>query len=170
MKPPRQARERTLNAAPDRRSEHAIDMNAFIPALLTNLAQKITTSASAAYRPQFGVGITEWRIMALLAAEPWTAPVKICEATGLDKAAVSRSLRELVEAGLAESLEDGASQRRLPFALTGRGLAVHDRIVAFAREREEHMLKGFSASERAQFAGFVARMHRQIDALAGEER
>ena len=144
-------------------------MNAFIPAMLTNLAQKITTSASAAYRPQFGVGITEWRIMALLAAEPWTAPVRVCEATGLDKAAVSRSLRELVEAGLAESLEDGASQRRLPFALTAEGLAVHDRIVAFARERQERMLKEFTPAERAQFAAFVARMQREVDAIAADK-
>lgn len=153
----------------ERRSALAIDMNVFIPSAITNLAQRIASSATAAYLPRWGVGITDWRILALLAAAPWTAPVEIGEATGLDKAAVSRSLRELVEAGLAESLEDGASQRRLPFALTGRGLAVHDRIVAFAREREERMLKGFSPPERAQFADFIARMQRQVDAIGSEE-
>jgi DNA-binding MarR family transcriptional regulator len=168
MRAPRQTRADTLKASPDRRSAHAIDMNAFMPAMLTNLAQKITTSASAAYRPKFGVGITEWRIIALLGAEPWTAPVQICEATGLDKAAVSRSLRELVEADLVEMQADGLAQRRLPFALTAKGIAIHNQIVAYALEREERMLADFSIEERALFRAFVGRMQQSVDEIVNE--
>ena len=62
----------------DRRSALAMDMDAFVPAALTNLAQKITASASATYRPRFGVGITDWRIVALLASEPWIARACWC--------------------------------------------------------------------------------------------
>lgn len=170
MRANRQTRTDTLKSAPDRRSAHAMDMNAFMPAMLTNLAQKITTSASAAYRPQFGVGVTEWRIMALLAAEPWTAPVEICEATGLDKAAVSRSLRELVEADLAEMWEDPSAQRRLPFALTPKGIAVHDKIVAFALAREERMLAEFETEERAMFRHFVIRISQAVEEIVKAER
>ena len=47
----------------DRRSPRALDMNDFVPAVLTNLSQKLSASASALYRPRFGVGITDWRIM-----------------------------------------------------------------------------------------------------------
>ena len=111
---------------PDRRSARALDMENFVPSAITNLAQRITTSASAAYRPRFGVGITDWRVMAMLAAEPWIAPVKICEATGLDKAAVSRSLRDLGKIGLVEARAGEPNQRRLPYALTPAGLKVHD--------------------------------------------
>lgn len=141
-------------------------MDAFIPAALTNLAQKITTTASASYRPRFGVGITDWRIIALLAGEPWIAPVKICEATGLDKAAVSRSLRHLVGAGLVELRGGETSRRRLPLALTAKGLAVHDEIVEVARRREARLLEGFSPEERAQLLDFIARMRRAAEALA----
>lgn len=153
----------------DRRSAQAIDMSSFIPALLTNLAQKITTAASAAYRPLFGVGITDWRIIALLASEPWLPPVKICDATGLDKAAVSRSLRDLAEAGLIETMGDGVAQRRLPVVLTGRGLAIHDEIVVHARERERTLLKGFTAAEREQLRDFIARMQRELGPLEQED-
>jgi DNA-binding MarR family transcriptional regulator len=144
-------------------------MGVFVPAMLTNLAQKITTTASAAYRPQFGVGITDWRIMALLAAEPWIAPVRICEATGLDKAAVSRSLQELMKAGFAETLEDGVAQRRLPVALTPKGLAVHDEIVAYALAREERLLTGFTTEERAQLRALISRLQRAFDAQRAED-
>jgi len=150
---------------PDRRSAHALDMDAFVPAALTNLAQRITSTASASYRPRFGVGITDWRVMAMLAAEPWLAPVKICEATGLDKAAVSRSLRDLAKAGLVEGRAGEPHQRRLPFALTPAGLQVHDQLATVARAREERLLRGFSAKERALLAEFIARMRREVEGL-----
>ncbi|MGZ8371920.1 MAG: MarR family transcriptional regulator, partial [Rhodoplanes sp.] len=50
-----------------RASPHALDLDNYIPAYLTYLAGKISASASAIYRPRFGVGITDWRIMALVA-------------------------------------------------------------------------------------------------------
>ena len=140
-------------------------MDAFIPAALTNLAQKITSTASATYRPRFGVGITDWQIIALLAGEPWIAPVRICEATGLDKAAVSRSLRDLAEAGLVEVRAGEPNRRRLPVALTANGLAAHDRIVIVALERQERLLKGFSSDERAQLRAFIARMRREVETI-----
>ncbi len=169
MKAPRTNLVAPPPSAPDRRSANALDMSVFVPAMLTNLAQKITTTASATYRPQFGVGITDWRIMVMLAAEPWIAPVHICEATGLDKAAVSRSLRELMNAGLAEALDDGIAQRRLPVALTPKGLAVHDEIVAYALAREERLLTGFSAEERSQLRSLINRLQHSFDSLQAEE-
>ena len=111
-----------------RRSKHALNMETFVPAYLTFLAQKVSASASALYRPQFGVGITDWRIIALLAVEPWITPSRICDATGLDKGAVSRSVSGLIEAGLVEQQAESGTQRRLPLALTPKGLGVHDRV------------------------------------------
>lgn len=151
-------------ALEDRRSERAIDMGAFILSALTDLAQKITATASASYRPRFGVGITDWRILALLAGEPWIAPVRICEATGLDKAAVSRSLRDLVNAGLIEVQKSPPNRRRLPVALTAKGLAVHDRIVSVALLRQEQLLRSFSPEEREQLRDFIRRMRVEADA------
>jgi DNA-binding MarR family transcriptional regulator len=149
----------------ERRSSRALEMNAFEPAMIMALAQKISSSASALYRPRFGVGMTEWRILALLAAEPWIAPVRIAEATGLDKAAVSRSLRELQHKGLAETRESGALRRRRPFALTRQGLAVHDELVEIARERQSRLLRAFSNDERVALAEYLGRLLRAVDEL-----
>ena len=154
-------------ALEDRRSERAIDMGAFIPSALTDLAQKITATASASYRPRFGVGITDWRIMALLASEPWIAPVQICESTGLDKAAVSRALRDLAAKGFVETRGGGGGRRRVPVALTAKGLAVHDRMVGVALMRQEHLLADFSGEERALLREFLGRMRRRVETIKG---
>jgi len=150
---------------PDRRSPSALDLRTFTPAAITLLAQKISATASASYRPRFGVGVTDWRIMALIAGEPWIAPVRIAESTGLDKAAVSRSLRDLREAGLVEASGEAPSRRRNVLALTPEGLRLHDELAAAARERERRLLEGFSVPERAVLQDYVARMLRAIDTL-----
>lgn len=148
---------------PDRRSPCALDLRSFTPAAITLLAQKISATASASYRPRFGVGVTAWRIMALLAAEPWIAPVRIAESTGLDKAAVSRSLRDLREAGLVEA--NGEARRRAALALTPEGLRLHDGLAEAARERERRLLEGFSGPERAHLQDYIGRMLRAIEEL-----
>jgi DNA-binding MarR family transcriptional regulator len=142
-----------------RHSVNALDLDNYVPAYLTFLAGKISASASAAYRPRFGVGITDWRIMALLATEPWITAGRICDVIGLDKAAVSRSVRDMKKASIVESDED---QYRQPIALTRKGLALHDRIVVVSRERERRLLKDFSAAERRQLINFLSRMHAQV--------
>jgi DNA-binding MarR family transcriptional regulator len=151
--------------APDRHSAKALDLRAFTPAAITLLAQKISATASATYRPRFGVGVTDWRIMALLAAEPWIAPVRISESTGLDKAAVSRSLRDLREAGLVEASGEAPPRRRSVLALTPEGLRLHDELVETARERERRLLEGFTGEERVRLQDYVDRMLKTIDDL-----
>lgn len=146
-----------LDAA--RRSACALDLDHYVPAYLTFLAGKISSSASATYRPQFGVGITDWRIMALLATEPWITAGRVCDVIGLDKAAVSRSVRQMKKAGIVETGED---QYRQLIALTRRGLSLHDRIVNLSLAREQQLLKNFSVAERKLLINFLARMHAQV--------
>ncbi len=146
------------------RPARALDQRQFLPSAIMLLAQKIAASASAAYRPRFGVGLTDWRVLAALGAEPWIAPAQIAQACGLDKAAVSRSLSALRAAGLVAS-EDGTAQRGGALALTDAGLALHDRLVEAAKEREHLLLEGFTPAERALLANFLARLIRTAEAL-----
>ena len=147
-----------------RQSAHALDLDRYIPAYLTYLAGKISSGASAIYRPRFGVGITDWRIIALLAAEPWITAGRVCESTWLDKAAVSRSVREMEAAGIIEVRPDRSDQRRQFIALTPKGLSLHDRIVRLAVARERKLLEGFSARERQALLAFLVRLQAQVQA------
>ena len=153
----------------ERTSPHALDLDRYIPAYFTFLAGKISASASAIYRPRFGVGITDWRIIAMVASEPWISAGRICAATGLDKAAVSRSVHDLAKAGLVDVLPDGDDQRRHVIALTRKGLALHDGIVKLAIAREEELLKDFSRDERQTLLKFLMRLQARVRAINAEE-
>jgi DNA-binding MarR family transcriptional regulator len=143
-------------------SPHALNLDNYVPAYLTFLAGKISSSASAIYRPKFGVGITDWRIMALLATEPWISAGRICDVIGLDKAAVSRAVRGLKSTGIVEIRHPDDDHSRQLVALTRKGLSLHDRIVKLSSQREQQLLSSFSAAERKMLVNFLSRMHAHV--------
>ncbi|MBZ5701880.1 MAG: MarR family winged helix-turn-helix transcriptional regulator [Acidobacteriia bacterium] len=142
----------------------AIDFTKYVPAHVTYLANKISSGATAIYLPRFGVGITEWRIMALLGREAWVTPKRVSDATGLDKGAVSRSIHSMRAAGIVEVRPDQYDRRSQILALTAKGLRLHDRMVKLAHKREQILLGGFSKKERSLLVQFLARIESQVPA------
>ena len=143
-------------------SPYALNLDNYVPAYLTYLAGKISSSASATYRPKFGVGITDWRIMALLATEPWISAGRVCDVIGLDKAAVSRSVRGMKSKRIVEIRQIDEEQSRHLVALTRIGLKLHDSIVKLSLAREQQLLRNFSMAERKILLNFLSRMHAQV--------
>jgi DNA-binding MarR family transcriptional regulator len=147
-----------------------LDLRGYVPALLTFLANKLTASGSATYRRQFGVGITEWRIMAMLAVEPWIPAQRICQVIGFDKGPVSRSLAALEARGLVSFRAEPGDPRRRRIALSGEGRALHDRIIAVALQREAELLSCLGPCQRAALIEALNLLHDNLPALQAADR
>ena len=139
-----------------------LDLERYVPALLVFLANKLTSGASAVLRRHFGVGTTEWRIMAMLAVEPWIAAGRVCKVIGFDKAAVSRTLVMLQDKGLIQARSHHSDGRSLVYALSDKGWRLHGRILELSLERERRLLGDLSAAEREVLIGLLNRLHRRI--------
>ncbi len=142
-----------------------LDLENHAPALLNLLASRLNVGANALYREKFGVGVTEWRVMALLAVEAPVPAARISQAIGLDKAPVSRCLAGLEQAGLVRVKLDGADARRRPVALTAIGRRLHDRIIKLALDREAKLLAGLNAAERKTLLALLNRLHANLAAV-----
>lgn len=142
-----------------------LDLERYVPALLVFLANKLTSGASTIFRRHFGVGTTEWRIMAMLGVEPWIAAGRVCKVIGFDKAAVSRSLAMLQDKGLVRARSHASDGRSLVYALTDRGWRLHGRILAISLEREQRLLGDLSMAERELLIGLLNRLHRRIPTM-----
>ena len=84
------------------RATQTLDLERYVPAFVTFIANKLSRTATLLYQKKFGVNVTEWRIMSLLAIEPGITAVRICNVIGFDKGPVSRTLagmqkRQLIE-------------------------------------------------------------------------
>jgi DNA-binding MarR family transcriptional regulator len=171
-----QDRTRTSKARADasiakdmRTSPKALDLDNYAVAYLTWIANKMSSSASALYRKRFGIGIADWRIMALLGVESWIPAGRISEVIGLDKAVISRSVAFMQERGLVETRFRDNNQRRQFIALTKDGLRLHDQIVEVAREREEFLLADLSEQERRTAITLLAKIHARASQLTAPE-
>jgi DNA-binding MarR family transcriptional regulator len=149
----------------DTRNAHTIlDLQRYVPALVTFLENKLTNTASIIYRETFGIGATEMRIIVLLGTCSSVSGNEIGQAIGLDKAAVSRALKSLEALGLI-AVTAGFGRRR-DVILTASGRKVHDKGVAISLRREERLLTGFSQPEQKVLVEFLNRMIAQMPAVS----
>ncbi|MFM1987441.1 MAG: hypothetical protein RJA99_398 [Pseudomonadota bacterium] len=105
-----------------------------------------------------GLGLSEWRVLAVLHDHPGSAASEVAQRTGLDKMSVSRALASLEAAGRVVRRPDPDDGRRALATLTAAGRQLHRGLLRPSREREAAVAGGLSAAERRQLAVLVARM------------
>ena len=153
----------------DEQAGTGIDLAQYVPSNITVVANKWARSSSALYLHLFGIGIVDWRLMGLLAVEPWIQASRVDEVVGMDKGAVSRSLHTLEKRGLAMTRRNVDDPRRREMALTAAGRELHDKLAKIALEREGRLLKGFSAEEKQVLLGFLGRMRANLSGFCNTE-
>ena len=94
--------------------------------------------------------LNEWRVMALVGAQPGCNASQVAEHSGLDKMAVSRALAGLQRAKRLQRQEDPTDQRRSRLYLSAAGREVYAAALARAQEREAELFSNMSAREREQ--------------------
>src|ERR1700743_3658966 len=88
---------------PKKPSSRLLDVDSYVPFFLTVISNKLSRGASRLYLQRFGVGVVEWRVMAMLAIYPGSTAKRVCEVMGLDKAPASRTLRTLHGRGYVQN-------------------------------------------------------------------
>lgn len=152
--------KRPAGATPAGRRENAatmqLNLDQYVPGLLLWLSNKVSSSASALYQERFGIGVTEWRVLSYFRIHAGSTASKACELMGLDKAAVSRAIANLVERGVLESQPQGL--RKIEYRVSREGVTLHNAIYRLAMQREQALLKGLDEAERTLLIGLLKRM------------
>jgi DNA-binding MarR family transcriptional regulator len=139
-----------------------------VPALITFIANKLSRSATVLYQKRFGVNVTEWRILVLLAIEPGIPASRICHVIGFDKGPVSRTLSIMQGRGLVAIKAGPKDGRTHSISLTPKGRAIHDDIMVVALERESRLLGCLQKEEREVLINLLARVHGNLAAVTAE--
>lgn len=160
---PRRAAARV--AARKSSSEQVVDLERYVPAFLTWIANKLSRGASQHYLSTFDVGIETWRCLVLLAIEGRISAQKTSKIIGMDKASVSRTFKSMQSRGLITfSLDDADGRLRLA-TLTPKGRQLHDQIIGIALERERAFLSVLSDTERETLISLLKRLHENLPAV-----
>jgi DNA-binding MarR family transcriptional regulator len=144
-----------------------IDLDRYVPAFVTNIANKLSNSATSAYQRNFGVNVTEWRIMTQLAIEPGIPASRICQVIGFNKGPISRTLTVMQKRGLVTIRTDPNDGRTHSISLTAKGRGIHDKVIVVALEREKRLLSCLKADEREMLIELLRRLHNNLGAVTG---
>ncbi|RZA21993.1 MAG: MarR family transcriptional regulator [Lysobacteraceae bacterium] len=131
-------------------SPHAqLDLEHFLPYRLSVLSNRISGAIAREYSQRFALGVTEWRVMAILGRYPGLSANQVAQRGAMDKVAVSRAVARLLESGRVEREFDDDDRRRSVLHLSEAGYAVYDEVAPLALDFERHVLEGMPEDERA---------------------
>jgi len=120
----------------------------FLPYRLSILSNRVSRAIAARYAKAFDLTIPEWRIIAVLGRRPGLTAKEVAEATEMDKVAVSRAVRKLIESRRVVARADREDARRQILSLTSQGESVHARIAPIALANEQKLLSTLNNDER----------------------
>jgi len=156
--PPRASAPRTAAAA----QAKVVDLERYVPALLTWISNKLSRGASQHYLNLFGVGIETWRCLVLLAIEGSITAQQVSRLIGMDKASVSRCFKSMQTQGLITLGLDASDGRMRVATATAKGRQLHDRILGIALERERAFLSVLDEDEHVVLIGLLKRLHENL--------
>lgn len=148
------------DATPDSASpQHArLELDRFLPYRLSVLSNRVSQDIAGRYHARFGLAITEWRTMAVLAIDPDLSANGVADRTAMDKVAVSRAVARLLERGLIEREIHGDDRRRSVLRLTEAGYSVYDEVAPMVLACERRLLSPLDDEERAMLDRLIEKL------------
>ncbi|MET0509588.1 MAG: MarR family transcriptional regulator [Burkholderiaceae bacterium] len=143
----------------------AIDLDRYIPAYFTFIANKLARGASFHYLRAYGVGIETWRVLVMLAIERQVTAQRVVQLIGMDKASVSRCFKSMHAQALIAFRSDPRDGRLRHATLTPKGRRLHDRIMRLALERERALLSVLTPDEVETLIDLLRRLHANLPAV-----
>jgi len=108
-------------------SAWVVDFERYVPTVVSRLSMKLRASAKVYFQESYGITLLDWRIVSFLAAEGPSSAYDIWTLGTLEKAAVSRALRGLLDRGIVTVRNDrNSARRRSVVSLTKAGRRLHD--------------------------------------------
>jgi DNA-binding MarR family transcriptional regulator len=139
-----------------------VDLEHYVPAFLTWIANKLSRGASQHYLNVADVGIEIWRCLVLLAIEGSISAQQVSKVIGMDKGSVSRCFKSMQTKGLITLGLDAGDGRVRIATLTKQGRQLHDQLLGIALERERALLSVLNVQERETLIALLARLHENL--------
>lgn len=141
----------------------------FVPYQLSRLSNTISAGIAATYRERFDLSITEWRIIAILGRYADISANEVAQKGALDKVAVSRAVKRLLEREVLTRHIASDDRRRSVLALSPSGQSVYEAVAPAAIALEQRLLDALTPDEQAQLKEVIAKLSQQAERILDEQ-
>lgn len=145
------------------------DLLHHLPYQLVHVSQLLHLGVSRLFQSRFGLGIREWRVLAILG---YYGPLNASDLVGRaasDKATVSRAVSQLEKNGYVTRVAHPSDARRRLIHLTEAGADLHDRVAPISRLRRRVLEAALTGEERDALAVILDKLRAQLEWLNEEE-
>ena len=121
----------------------------FITTRVVRLGIVLRKKITQRYVTSLGLTEPQWRILSVMAESPQMAMTQLVNEAVIDKALVSRILRQLEERGLVKlHSEPSAPRKGLLCMLSSKGRALYEKAIPEVRRQQAAMILKMSPEER----------------------
>lgn len=145
--------------------EPIFELNQFFPYQLSNFDSAVSQSMSQLYHGRFKLNRQEWRILAVLGANPPMSAKAIASTCKLEKMPVSRGISRLTDTGLIQRQEDSQDRRYSRLSLTDEGRSIYKKLVPLILAREAFILSALSSEEQQQLQDLMTKVRQKAEEL-----
>jgi DNA-binding MarR family transcriptional regulator len=146
-------------------TESTLELEAFLPYQLSVLSNRISQGIAREYAQRFELGITEWRVLAVLGRYSHLSANEVAERTAMDKVQVSRAVAKLVQVGRVKRATHQADKRRSVLELSAKGRKVYQQIAPLALRFERELIQQLDADEQIWLTRILGKLNMQEFAL-----
>lgn len=140
-----------------------LQLSEFLPYRINLLAQRIGHSLSEIYTQDFGITISEWRVLLWTNIHPNLTASDICDLTYMDKTKVSRIISALEKRGLIQREADQSDQRSYHLSLTASGYTLIDQIIPRAIDWEKALINSLDKAEYDSILQSIKKLESQLN-------
>lgn len=156
-----------INDASEPSINASLKLEHYLPYRFNQLADQMSNALTAIYSSEFGVSLSEWRILALLGQQKSMISTKISQRTKMDKAKVSRAVQRLDNEGYLVRERDELDHRVSHLSLTAAGIEIYNAIVPKALEWEGGLVDTLTAQEYRDLHNLLNKLDQQMATRTG---
>jgi len=132
------------------------------------LNAKMTAQAARILKETSELSLSQWRIVSFLNQRQSATMAEFVRFSGFDKGQMSRTVKELVRAGLVTGEIGTKDQRTQELRLTDLGRATFEKARPSMRGRQASLLNCLSEAERKTFYTVLDKLEQRVDQLEEE--
>ncbi|MBD1546619.1 MarR family winged helix-turn-helix transcriptional regulator [Roseibium aggregatum] len=146
--------------AADQGSEQddVLALEEFLPYRLVVLAEEVSRSFSQIYAAEFGIGIPEWRVVAVIGQCHQVTAKVVGERSTMHKTKVSRAVANLEKSGLVTRAPNPEDMRESFLTLTPRGQKMYADLVPKALAFSKMLMEALAPEQRKALEEIIAQL------------
>lgn len=133
-------------------------LSQFLTYRIARLHFELNAQAIAVLDDVSGLGLSQWRVLAMIASNSATTSVEIVNKMKIDPAIVSRTIRKLEDENLLNTERSSDDRRVVKVSTTQDGQALYEKTVPHMRRRQQILLDSLTSDQQAQIFEIMDRL------------